>query len=188
MEVDVLALPSSSLVRVSRSCVAEGQHVPMVRSSRQAARELITSDAVLGIGEGVLAVDSASRVSVRNDEAERLLGTPLPAGSRHCPNWTCPPRLHQAVAEGQAVDNLLAVAVNPGSARFPTGCAHSVTNSPTGCTRCPGCYSSDTTAKLSTTCSRSRKPRQRFEARSPTRCQIRTFRHCWWRKTEQAQE
>ena len=34
-----------------------------------------------GIGEGVLAVDSASRVSVRNDEAERLLGTPLPAGS-----------------------------------------------------------------------------------------------------------
>ena len=49
---------------------------------------------------------------------------------RHCPNWTCPPRLHQAVAEDQAVDNLLAVAVSPGSARFPTGCAqrHELSN------------------------------------------------------------
>jgi two-component system CitB family sensor kinase len=64
---------------------------------------------------GVLAVDSASRVSVRNDEAERLLGTPLPVGSPPLSDWTCPPRLHQAVAEGHTVDNLLAVvAGNPG--------------------------------------------------------------------------
>jgi two-component system CitB family sensor kinase len=73
---------------------------------------LYEREAVLhGIGEGVLAVDSASRVSVRNDEAERLLGTPLPVGSP-LSELDLSPRLHKAVAEGQAVDNLLAVAGN----------------------------------------------------------------------------
>lgn len=39
-------------------------------------------EAVLhGIGEGVLAVDSGGRVTVANDEARRLLGTPAPAGA-----------------------------------------------------------------------------------------------------------
>lgn len=73
---------------------------------------LYEREAVLhGIGEGVLAVDAQNRVSVSNDEAERLLGTPLPIGVR-LSEVDLSPRLHKAVAEGQPVDNLLAVAGN----------------------------------------------------------------------------
>jgi two-component system CitB family sensor kinase len=73
---------------------------------------LYEREAVLhGIGEGVLAVDAQNRVSVSNDEAERLLGTPLPIGVK-LSEVDLSPRLHKAVAEGQPVDNLLAVAGN----------------------------------------------------------------------------
>jgi two-component system CitB family sensor kinase len=73
---------------------------------------LYEREAVLhGIGEGVLAVDVANRVSVRNDEAERLLGTELPIGAALA-ELELSPRLHKAVAEGRPVDNLLAVAGN----------------------------------------------------------------------------
>ncbi|WP_410668865.1 ATP-binding protein [Amycolatopsis sp. cmx-4-68] len=73
---------------------------------------LYEREAVLhGIGEGVLAVDEANRVSVRNDEAERLLGTELPIGAAMA-ELELSPRLHKAVAEGRPVDNLLAVAGN----------------------------------------------------------------------------
>ncbi|WP_033292189.1 sensor histidine kinase [Amycolatopsis jejuensis] len=73
---------------------------------------LYEREAVLhGIGEGVLAVDAQQRVTVRNDEAERLLGTPLPVGAP-LPELDLSPRVHKAVAEGLPVDNLLAVAGN----------------------------------------------------------------------------
>ncbi len=73
---------------------------------------LYEREAVLhGIGEGVLAVDEANRVSVRNDEAERLLGTELPIGAALA-ELELSPRLHKAVGEGRPVDNLLAVAGN----------------------------------------------------------------------------
>lgn len=73
---------------------------------------LYEREAVLhGIGEGVLAVDDAKRVSVRNTEAERLLGTELPIGATMS-ELELSPRLHKAVAEGRPVDNLLAVAGN----------------------------------------------------------------------------
>jgi two-component system CitB family sensor kinase len=73
---------------------------------------LYEREAVLhGIGEGVLAVDSANRVSVRNDEAERLLDTELPVGAP-LSELDLSPRLRKAVEEGQPVDNLLAVAGN----------------------------------------------------------------------------
>ena len=73
---------------------------------------LYEREAVLhGIGEGVLAVDVTNRVSVRNTEAERLLGTELPIGAT-LSELELSPRLHKAVAEGLPVDNLLAVAGN----------------------------------------------------------------------------
>lgn len=73
---------------------------------------LYEREAVLhGIGEGVLAVDEANRVSVRNGEAERLLGTELPIGAAMA-ELELSPRVHKAVAEGRPVDNLLAVAGN----------------------------------------------------------------------------
>jgi two-component system CitB family sensor kinase len=73
---------------------------------------LYEREAVLhGIGEGVLAVDVDNRVSVRNDEAERLLGTELPIGAG-MGELELSPRVHKAVAEGLPVDNLLAVAGN----------------------------------------------------------------------------
>ncbi|MCU1685356.1 MAG: two-component system histidine kinase [Amycolatopsis sp.] len=78
----------------------------------QLSELLYEREAVLhGIGEGVLAVDAESRISVSNDEAERLLGTPLPLGVR-LSEVDLSPRLHKAVEEGQPVDNLLAVAGN----------------------------------------------------------------------------
>ncbi|MFD2494690.1 sensor histidine kinase [Amycolatopsis jiangsuensis] len=71
---------------------------------------LYEREAVLhGIGEGVLAVDAQQRVTVRNDEAERLLGTPLAVGTPLA-ELDLSPRVRKAVAEGLPVDNLLAVA------------------------------------------------------------------------------
>lgn len=79
---------------------------------RELTELLYEREAVLhGIGEGVLAVDVANRVSVRNTEAERLLGTELPIGAT-LSELELSPRLHKAVAEGLPVDNLLAVAGN----------------------------------------------------------------------------
>ncbi|HWD07347.1 MAG TPA: sensor histidine kinase [Amycolatopsis sp.] len=73
---------------------------------------LYEREAVLhGIGEGVLAVDGAQRVSVRNDEAERLLGIDLPVGTR-VEELELSPRVRKAVEDGRPVDNLLAVAGN----------------------------------------------------------------------------
>ncbi|RJQ76351.1 sensor histidine kinase [Amycolatopsis panacis] len=73
---------------------------------------LYEREAVLhGIGEGVLALDAQQRVTVRNDEAERLLGTALPVGTPLA-ELDLSPRLQMAVAEGVPVDNLLAVAGN----------------------------------------------------------------------------
>jgi len=78
----------------------------------QLSELLYEREAVLhGIGEGVLAVDAENRISVSNDEAERLLGTPLPVGVR-LSEVDLSPRVHKAVQEGQPVDNLLAVAGN----------------------------------------------------------------------------
>lgn len=73
---------------------------------------LYEREAVLhGIGEGMLAVDGSRRVSVRNDEAERLLGIDLPVGAT-LDELELSPRVRKAVADGQPVDNLLAVAGN----------------------------------------------------------------------------
>lgn len=73
---------------------------------------LYEREAVLhGIGEGVLALDAQQRVTVRNDEAERLLGTALPVGTPLA-ELDLSPRLQMAVADGVPVDNLLAVAGN----------------------------------------------------------------------------
>jgi two-component system CitB family sensor kinase len=79
---------------------------------RELTELLYEREAVLhGIGEGMLAVDAAGRVSARNDEAERLLGKPLPVGAP-VSELDLSPRLGKAVAERQPVDNLLAVAGN----------------------------------------------------------------------------
>ncbi|MFC4947027.1 ATP-binding protein [Pseudonocardia sp. GCM10023141] len=79
---------------------------------RELTELLYEREAVLhGIGEGVLAVDAEHRVSVRNDEAERLLGTALPVGAE-LDALDLSPRLRRAVTEGTPVDNLLAVAGN----------------------------------------------------------------------------
>lgn len=79
---------------------------------RELTELLYEREAVLhGIGEGMLAVDAAGRVSVRNAEAERLLGKPLPVGAP-VSELDLSPRLGQAVEERQPVDNLLAVAGN----------------------------------------------------------------------------
>lgn len=67
-------------------------------------------EAVLyGIGEGVLAVDAHSRVSVANAEAERLLGVELTPGS-HIDEVELPARLRAVLAEHRAVDNMITVA------------------------------------------------------------------------------
>ncbi|MTD54778.1 sensor histidine kinase [Amycolatopsis sp. RM579] len=77
---------------------------------RELTELLYEREAVLhGIGEGMLAVDSAGRVSVRNAEAERLLGKALPVGEK-VSELDLSPRLGKAVEE--TVDNLLAVAGN----------------------------------------------------------------------------
>ncbi|MFD8497372.1 ATP-binding protein [Amycolatopsis sp. NPDC059657] len=73
---------------------------------------LYEREAVLhGIGEGVLAVDASNRVSVRNEEAERLLGISLPLNTE-LSSLDLSPRLRKALDEGLPVDNLLAVAGN----------------------------------------------------------------------------
>ncbi|HKS47853.1 MAG TPA: sensor histidine kinase [Amycolatopsis sp.] len=79
---------------------------------RELTELLYEREAVLhGISEGMLAVDAAGRVSARNDEAERLLGKPLPVGTE-VSELDLSPRLEKAVSERQPVDNLLAVAGN----------------------------------------------------------------------------
>ena len=67
-------------------------------------------EAVLhGIGEGVLAVDPAGRVSVCNDEAARLLGS-APSPGTPVSTLELPARIVEAVSDGTPVDNLIAVA------------------------------------------------------------------------------
>ncbi|WP_235878044.1 sensor histidine kinase [Saccharopolyspora karakumensis] len=66
-------------------------------------------EAVLyGIGEGVLAVDAAGDVSVRNGEAEKLLGTPLEVGTPTTA-LDIPPRLRDLLLSGRQADNLIAL-------------------------------------------------------------------------------
>jgi two-component system, CitB family, sensor kinase len=77
---------------------------------RELTELLYEREAVLhGISEGMLAVDAGGRVSVRNGEAERLLGRPLPVGAAMA-ELSLSPRLRKAVEERRPVDNLLAVA------------------------------------------------------------------------------
>jgi len=76
---------------------------------RELTGMLYEHEAVLhGIGEGVLAVDAQQRISVRNAEAERLLGVPLPVGGAAA-ELAVSPRVHKALLE-PPVDNVLAVA------------------------------------------------------------------------------
>ena len=67
-------------------------------------------EAVLhGVGEGVLAFDSARRVSVCNREAARLLGTPIEPGTP-VDALDLPPRVRAVLADRRRVDNLITVA------------------------------------------------------------------------------
>ncbi|AHI00332.1 sensor histidine kinase [Kutzneria viridogrisea] len=67
-------------------------------------------EAVLhGIGEGVLAVDAAGRLSVCNGEAARLLGR-SPEPGTPLAELELPGRLAEAVLRREPVDNLIAVA------------------------------------------------------------------------------
>ncbi|HTF54278.1 MAG TPA: sensor histidine kinase, partial [Pseudonocardia sp.] len=76
---------------------------------RELTEMLYGQEAVLhGIGEGVLAVDGQRRISVRNAEAERLLGIALPVGAP-ADELAMSPRVHLALREPPA-DNVLAVA------------------------------------------------------------------------------
>ncbi|WP_037078354.1 sensor histidine kinase [Pseudonocardia spinosispora] len=78
---------------------------------RELTEMLYEHEAVLhGVGEGVLAVDADQRISVRNAEAERLLGVDLPIGSRAA-ELPVSPRVRLAIAESP-MDNVLAVAGN----------------------------------------------------------------------------
>ncbi|MFC7345014.1 sensor histidine kinase [Saccharopolyspora griseoalba] len=64
-------------------------------------------EAVLyGIGEGVLAVDAAGRVSVRNQEAERLLNTPIEVGTA-ASALDVPARLRELLESRRKADNLI---------------------------------------------------------------------------------
>jgi two-component system CitB family sensor kinase len=76
---------------------------------RELTEMLYGQEAVLhGIGEGVLAVDANGRISVRNAEAERLLGVALPVGAP-ANELAVSPRVRLALRE-PPVDNVLAVA------------------------------------------------------------------------------
>jgi two-component system CitB family sensor kinase len=67
-------------------------------------------EAVLyGIGEGVLAVDANGRVSFRNREAERLLGTSIEVGTAVA-ELEVPQRLRDVLADGRQADNLITIA------------------------------------------------------------------------------
>src|SRR6266511_2115902 len=67
-------------------------------------------EAVLhGIGEGVLAIDTAGRVSVCNDEASRLLGVD-PVPGTPVDELDLPPRLRAALDGDTPADNVIAVA------------------------------------------------------------------------------
>ena len=64
-------------------------------------------EAVLyGIGEGVLAVDAAGRVSVRNREAERLLDAELEVGTA-ATALEIPSRLRDLLRSGEQMENLI---------------------------------------------------------------------------------
>jgi two-component system CitB family sensor kinase len=76
---------------------------------RELTEMVYEHEAVLhGVGEGVLAVDPEHRVSVRNAEAERLLGTALPVGARVDERLVSPRVVRAAI--DPPVDNVLAVA------------------------------------------------------------------------------
>lgn len=76
---------------------------------RELTEMLYEHEAVLhGVGEGVLAVDADQRISVRNAEAERLLGVDLPVGSSAA-ELPVSPRVRLAIAESP-MNNVLAVA------------------------------------------------------------------------------
>jgi two-component system CitB family sensor kinase len=67
-------------------------------------------EAVLhGIGEGVLAVDTANRVTVYNGETVRLLGT-TPRLGRSIDEVDLPPDIRTALSDDGDVDNLLTIA------------------------------------------------------------------------------
>src|SRR6266545_4698000 len=67
-------------------------------------------EAVLhGIGEGVLAVDAAGRVSVCNGEASRLLGVEVAPGTPVA-ELDLPPRLRAALDADSPADNVIALA------------------------------------------------------------------------------
>jgi two-component system CitB family sensor kinase len=67
-------------------------------------------EAVLhGIGEGVLAVDAAGRVSVCNGEASRLLGV-APTPGTPVAELDLPPRLRAALGRDGPADNVIALA------------------------------------------------------------------------------
>lgn len=66
-------------------------------------------EAVLyGIGEGVLAVDASGDVSVRNREAEKLLGTPIEVGIPTS-DLEIPSRLRDLLLSRREADNLVAL-------------------------------------------------------------------------------
>src|SRR6266545_1871430 len=64
---------------------------------------------LLGIGEGVLAVDAAGRVSVCNREASRLLGVDVAPGTPVA-ELDLPPRLRAALDADSPADNVIALA------------------------------------------------------------------------------
>ncbi|MEB3368909.1 sensor histidine kinase [Saccharopolyspora mangrovi] len=64
-------------------------------------------EAVLyGIDEGVLAVDASGEVSVRNREAEKLLGAPLEVGTPTA-ELDIPTRLRELLVSGRQADNVI---------------------------------------------------------------------------------
>jgi two-component system CitB family sensor kinase len=69
-------------------------------------------EAVLhGIGEGVLAVDAAGRVTICNKEAVRLLGVEARPG-QSIVDLDLPPRLRAALVDNERTDNLITVAAD----------------------------------------------------------------------------
>lgn len=67
-------------------------------------------EAVLhGVGEGVLAVDAAGRISVCNGEASRLLGVEMAVG-QHASDVDLPAGIRAALAADEPIDNLITIA------------------------------------------------------------------------------
>ncbi|WP_405864421.1 ATP-binding protein [Streptomyces sp. NBC_00005] len=61
-----------------------------------------------GVGDGVIAVDPLSRITVCNEEAARLLGGPVPPGSS-LPDADLPPPVQRVLAERQELRQSVAV-------------------------------------------------------------------------------